>query len=153
MATGSGTGTPATTVTYNDNLSASRDKVRFNIGDTVSGSGPRPSDGNFTDDEIAGLISIEGTWQRAVAGAMERLAREWTRHATFAADGLKLNRSDIAKGWREEAAAWRKRFGYTVPIKVAGQINQDAYSDDVTNDDMRTSSDYEGQWEYVTPKA
>jgi len=152
MATGSGTGTPATIVTYDDALSTDRDRVRFHIGDTVSGAGPRPADRNFTDDEIAGMVTNEGSWQRAVANGLERLAREWNRHTTFKADGLSVNRSDIAKGYRADALDWRKRFGYTVPAYVAGQINVDGYSDDITSDDVNTSSDYEGEWYYVVPK-
>lgn len=133
--------------TYVDSLATDRDKVRFDLGDTTFNAGPRPDDGNFTDDEIAGMITKEGTWQRAVALGLERLAREWIRHPTFKADGLSLNRSDIAKGYREEAKIQRKAFGRTVPAYVAGQINQDGYSDDVTNDDINTASDYEdGQY-------
>ena len=136
---------------YNDSLSTNRDKVRFHLGDTVVEAGPLPNDGNFSDDELDGLISAEGTWQRAVAAGLERLAIAWTRHPTFKADGLSLNRSDIAKGYREDAQNWRKQYGYTRPTYVAGQITKDAYSDDVTSDDVDTSSEYEGDFEYVRP--
>jgi len=152
MASLTGTGTPATTVTYNDALATNRDKIRFAINDTVSGSGPRPSDGNFTDDELTALVTNEGTWQRAVAAAFERLAAEWTRHTTFRADGLSLNRSDIAKGYREDAKRWRTQYGYTRPTYVAGQITKDAYSDDITSDDVDTGSGYESSFEYVRPE-
>jgi hypothetical protein len=136
---------------YIGDLSTNRDKVRFHLNDTDPGNGPLPEDRNFSDNEIDGLITAEGTWQRAIAAGLEALARAWTRHPTFKADGLNLNRSDIAKGYREEAKNWRARFGYTIPIKVAGQIPVDAYSDDVTTDDVDTTSEYEGKWEYVTP--
>lgn len=139
--------------TYIGNLSTDRDKIRFHLNDTDPGQGPLPEDKNFADTEIDGLITQEGTWERAVAAGLEMLARAWTRHPTFRADGLSLNRSDIAKGYREDAMNWRKRFGYTIPIKTAGQIPVDGYSDDVTTDDVQTSGDYEGEWEYVTPKA
>ena len=139
-------------VTYTDTLLTDRDKVRFHLGDVTENAGPRPSDGNFSDAEIAGLITAEGSWQRAVAAGLERLAVEWTRNPTFKADGLTLNRSDIAKGYREAAEIWRTQFGRTIPAYVAGQINVDNYSDDITNDDVNTSSDYEGDWYYVVPK-
>ena len=139
--------------TYSDTLTTDRDKIRFYLGDVTEDSGPRPSDANFSDNEIAGLVTAEGTWQRAVAAGFERLAAEWRRHPTFKADGLSLNRSDIAKGFWEQAQDWRDKFGSTVPIKVAGQITQDAYSDDVTNDDLTTSGDYDGDWYYVVPEA
>jgi len=128
-----------------------RDKVRSAIGDVTENAGPRPSDANFADEEIAAFITQEGTWQRAIAAAMERLAREWTRHPTFKADGLSINRSDIAKGWRKDAEDQRKQFGRTVPIYVAGQINKDGYSDDVTNDDVDTGGDYDDRQYSVYP--
>ena len=137
--------------TYTDTLATDRDRVRFALNDVTENSGPRPADANFSDAEIAGLITNEGTWQRATAAGLERLAGEWTRHPTFKADGLTLNRSDIAKGYREDAKQWRKEFGTTRPMRVAGQINVDGYSDDITNDDMQTSSEYGGRFTYVTP--
>ncbi len=138
---------------YNDALSSDRDKVRFHLDDTVINAGPLPADANFSDDELDGLIDAEGTWQRAVAAGFGLLASRWIRYPTFRADGLSLNRSDIAKGYREEAKTWRTRFGYTIPIKTAGQIPIDGYSDDITTDDVNTSGEYDGKWEYVTPRA
>ena len=138
--------------TYSDTLATDRDRVRFALGDVVENSGPRPDDANFSDAEIAGLITNEGTWQRAVAAGLERLAREWTRHPTFKADGLTLNRSDIAKGYREDAKNWRKEFGTTRPMHVAGQITKDGYSDDIASDDVETTSEYGGEFVYVRPK-
>ena len=138
--------------TYSDSLATDRDKVRFYLGDVVSGSGPRPADGNLSDAEIAGLITAEGTWQRAVGAGFERLASEWTRYPSFKADGLSLNRSDIAKGYTEQALSWRKRYGTTTPIYVAGQITKDAYSDDVASDDVDATGDYAGrEFEYARP--
>ncbi len=138
--------------TYLGTLTTDRDNVRFHLGDTAENAGPRPADANFTDAEIDGLIAAEGSWQRAVAAGFERLAAEWTRYPSFKADGLSLNRSDIAKGYREQARAWRGDFPRPVPVYVAGQITKDAYSDDVTSDDVDTSGDYSGaEFEYVRP--
>ena len=137
--------------TYLDTLATDRDKVRFNLRDTIEDEGPLPDDLNFSDDEIAGMITIEGTWQRAVANGLEALARAWIRYPTFKADGLSLNRSDIAKGYQAEAKTWRGRFGSTIPVVVAGQITKDAYSDDVASDDVNTGSEYESSFQYVTP--
>lgn len=138
--------------TYTDTLATDRDKVRFYLGDVAEDAGPRPADANFSDAEIAGLVTAEGTWQRAVAAGFERLATEWTRYPSFKADGLSLNRSDIAKGYREQALEWRKKYGVTAPVYVAGQITKDAYSDDVTSDDVDTSGDYSGhEFEYTRP--
>lgn len=140
------------TFTYSDGADTDLNRVRERLGDTVSGAGPRPADGNFTDAQITRLIADEGSWQRAVAAGFERLATEWTRFPTFKADGLALNRSDIAEGYRKQAADWRKRYGTTSPVYVAGQITRDAYSDDVASDDVDTAGDYSGsEFEYVRP--
>jgi hypothetical protein len=138
--------------TYVGTLATDLDRVRFSLGDTVSGAGPRPADGNFTDAEIAGLIALEGSWQRAVGAGFERLAAEWTRYPNFSTDGLRVDRSDIAAGFQAQAAKWRKDFPRPVGVKVAGQITKDAYSDDVTSDAVDTSGDYAGhEFEYVRP--
>ncbi len=140
-----------TDFSYRATLGTDRDKVRYYLQDVVLGAGPRPADGNFTDSEINGLITAEGSWQRAVAGGFETLAAAWRRYPSFKADGLSLNRSDIAKGYAEDAKGWRKRFGTAIPVGVAGIIRVDGYSDDVASDSVRTSSEYESTFEYVRP--
>ena len=138
--------------TYNDALATDRDRVRFALGDVTLNAGPRPADGNFSDAEIAGLVTLEGSWQRAVGAAFERLAAEWTRYPNFATDGLKVDRSDIAAGYQAQAKQWRKDFPRPVGVKVAGQITKDAYSDEVASDDVDTSGDYAGhEFEYTRP--
>ena len=72
----------AVTVTYLGDLTTDLDKVRFYVRDTESGSGPRPDtdSSNFSDDELNGLITLEGSWSRAVAGIYEALAAEWGQY-------------------------------------------------------------------------
>jgi hypothetical protein len=135
--------------TYIGDLSTDRDKVRFHLGDTDPRDGPLPSDKNFTDNEIDGLIDAEGTWQRAVAAGFEALAAAWARYPSFKADGLSLSRSDIVKAYKDEAAKWRRDYGRTRGVNVAGIIKRDGYSDDVTSDDVDTDSEYEADFEYV----
>jgi len=140
------------THTYDPDLTTNSDKVRFHIGDTVEDSGPRPSDDNFSDEELDALVSANGTWQRAVAAALRVLATEWTRYPSFQADGLRLDRTAIAKGYIDQAATWEKRFGIPVPVVTAGIIRVDGYSDDITNDDVDVQGEYGHKFEYVTPR-
>jgi len=120
--------------TYDDALSTSRDKVRFYLQDTIEDSGPKPGDGNFSDDEIDGLITAEGSWQKAVAAGFETLASAWRRYPNFSADGLRLDRSAIANGYAADAKEWRKRYGYaTTNAGYTATTRVDAYSDDVDN--------------------
>jgi len=118
--------------TYVGDLSTDLDKVRFYIVDSVEDSGPLPADANFADATLNGLITAEGTWQRATAAAFETLAAAWTRHVTFTADGLSLSRSDIADGYTEKAALWRKRWG-SASGHVATLDREDAYTGTTTD--------------------
>lgn len=135
MATGAGTGTPASnTLTYSDMLSTDLDRVRFYLQDTVAGAGPKPADGNFTDAEITALIATEGTWQLAVAGGFETLASAWRRYPNFTADGLTLNRTAIADGYAKQASEWRAKAGPSKSYARAGSrapTRVDGYSSDV----------------------
>ena len=124
------------TITYIGDLSTNLDRVRFHLGDKVEGSGPQPEDGNFSDEELTGLITDEATWQRAVAGGFEILASMWTKHVTFTFGRMEAsNQSDIAKMYTAMAADWRKRFG-TTQMQVGGSrrvVRQDAFSDNLDN--------------------
>lgn len=125
------------TVTYVGDLSTDLDCVRFYLGDMVASSGPRPSDANFTDAELNGLITLEGSWQKAVAAGFERLAAEWRRYPSFSADGLSLSRSDIANGFQEQAREWRAKYGSTVSTVTSNALTRvDGYSDDIAADEV-----------------
>lgn len=138
--------------TYDDTLGTDLGRVRFHLGDVVENAGPRPDDANFADAELNGLITVEGSWHRAVAGGFERLAVEWLRYPTFKADGLSLNRSDIAKGYQKLAATWRARFGSPTPTHVVGAIRKDGYSDDISSTDVTVGGEYKGSFRYIRPK-
>jgi len=141
-------------ITYIGDLSTDRDKVRFYLQDTVEASGPKPSEGNFTDAEVDGLINLEGSWQRAVAAGLEALAVAWSRYADLTVGPRKESLSQIAARYQKLAEEWRERYGSATmrPVYVAGQVRVDGYSDDVASDDVDTSSEYGADFEYVTPK-
>ena len=120
--------------TYVGDLSTNRDKVRFYLGDKVEDSGPRPSDGNYTDAEIDGLITVEGSYQRAIAAGFETLSAEWRKYPSFKADGLSLNRTDIADGYAAQAKEWRRKYGGSGGGMGSQAVTRrDGYSDDIDN--------------------
>ncbi len=121
--------------TYVGDLSTDLDKVRFYIQDTVSGSGPKPSGTNFTDAEIGGLVTAEGTWQRAVAACFESLAAIWRTRYDFTTEGQSFRRSGVAEGFAKDAAKWRKDFGGTARASDSAVTRIDAYSDDIDSDE------------------
>jgi len=132
----------AAPITYVGDLVSDLDRIRFHIGDTVSGSGPKPSDANFTDAELGALLTIEGTWQRAVANALETLATLWARQVTFSAGDMSASLSNIATQYRESAADWRKRFGYAggTSSGSSATTRADGYSNDLDCVTMESST-------------
>jgi hypothetical protein len=119
--------------TYSDDLALDKDRVRFALGDTVLRSGPKPADANFSDAEIAGVIVIEGTWQRATAALFEALASLWARHVTFGADGMSASLSDVAEQYRASAKEWRQKHGGGSTSGSQAVIRADGYSQDIDN--------------------
>jgi hypothetical protein len=135
MATGSGTGTPAAgTFTYTDTLLTDRDKVRFEIGDVVSGSGPRPHSGytNFTDNEISAVVTREGSWGAAAAKLAEVLASEWTAAAgDVSMADYRENYTARAEYFRKRAQDLRTQYGGGVSVTQVAPTRVDGFSDDV----------------------
>ncbi len=131
-------------ITYNDDLSTDRDKIRFFIGDKVYGKGPKPMIDdedpictNFTDDELDGMIALSGSWEEAVANAYDTLAALWVPFPTYQADNFAISRSHIARNFQEQAKLWRDTHGLaggSYKFGAAGSrpiTRVDAYSDDL----------------------
>lgn len=97
--------------TYDADFTTDRDKVRHYIRDTVEFEGKLPDDVNFSDAEIEGFITVEGSWQRAVAAAFEALAAAWIPHVTYQADEMAISLSHAARNYQTQAEYWRKRYG------------------------------------------
>ena len=119
--------------TYNADLSTDRDKLRRAIGDVTEDSGMLPTGANFTDAELDSFVSEEGTWQKAVAYACETLANAWATSVTFKADGVSVNRSDVAEMWREMADTWRAKYGGATRGGAAAVKRADGYRPDLSN--------------------
>ncbi len=112
--------------TYLGTLATDRDKVRFYIQDKTENSGPLPSDGNFTDAEIDGLLTAEGNWEQAVAAAFEALEAAWAGYADWQVGPRRESASQIAERYAQKAEVWRdKQQG-----GVATLTRTDAYTDD-----------------------
>ena len=98
--------------TYSDTLLTDHDKVRFWLQDTVDGQGQKPQNDNFSDGEIDALVTIEGTWQLAVAAGFETLAAAWQSKTSFSVFNGSYSRSDAAKGYLALAEKWREDYGF-----------------------------------------
>ena len=124
------------TFTYLGTLATDLDNVRFNIGDITDGTGIRPSGANFTDEEINGLVTREGSWQRATAAIYETLAAEYARFVNLTLGPRREDMSDAAKMYKDLAKKWRAEYGSVSVTRAGSQsfIRVDGYSDDIASD-------------------
>ena len=121
-------------VTYTDTLLTNRDKIRFYIQDTTASSGPKPGGDNFSDNEIAGLVTAEGNWQRAVAAAFETLAGLWGQYVDISVGPRREAMSQTAARYASLAEDWRDRHGSTSGAGTRFVTRTDGYSQDVAAD-------------------
>lgn len=80
-------------------------EVRFLIGDDIIGTGVLPNGDNFSDAQIEHALTASGQVTKAAAARLAaNLARRWAiLPQTFTADGLTINRGDMAKKWSDLA--------------------------------------------------
>jgi hypothetical protein len=109
------------TFTYLGTLATDLDKVRFHVGDTSSatGAGVRPDGTNFTDEELTGLLSVEGSWGRAVAGAFATLAGLFAQQVDITLGPRREALSQAAERYSALSAEWRKIHGYPAAATAA----------------------------------
>jgi transcription initiation factor IIE alpha subunit len=126
------------TFTYVGTLTTDLDKIRFKIQDTVSGSGVKPNNGNFTDEEIAGLLAIEGNnINRTVAALYEALAVAWAKFIDTKMGSRDEKLSQVAANYLKLATKWRDDYGYGSSILVTGFATRvDGYSDDIDSGEI-----------------
>lgn len=98
------------TFNYSDTLTSDQDKIRFRIGDTQANAGPRPDRRNYSNEEIAFILTEETEVNASIAHCFEILSSEWTSfslsetgaQASFNAKGVADEYSDLASEWRKK---------------------------------------------------
>lgn len=95
------------TFSYSTDLLTDKDRVRFYIGDTTSGSGPKPSGGNYSDEEIASLFEVEGSWQQVVAALFENLSTLYAGYVDTKVGSRDEKLSQLADNYAKQATQWR----------------------------------------------
>ena len=123
--------------TYLGNLSTDLDKVRFHIGDTAASAGPLPSQANFTDAELTGLLSTAGSVNKAVSAAMAGISARWASYANISVGPRKEDYATIAEAWSKRQAEWNAQHGVklTSTASVAFVTRVDGFSDDIAADE------------------
>jgi hypothetical protein len=130
------------TFTYAGDMSTDLEKVRFHIGDTVSSAGPRPStvaaSTNFTDEELGGVISTQGSWQKAVAAVFDALASAWAVFPDSKVGQRSESLSQVSDNYRKLAARWYDEYGASGDglAGASSAIRQDGYGDDYEADEV-----------------
>ena len=122
------------TFTYIGTLVTDLDKIRFKVQDTASGSGPKPTGTNFTDEEINGLLAIEGTVNQTVAALFEALASIWGHYVDTRIGPRDEKLSQIAERYAKQAKEWRDEYGYgdnATTLATGYVTRQDGYSDNI----------------------
>jgi hypothetical protein len=122
------------TFTYAGTLTTDLDLVRFHIGDTADGDGPRPgSTSNYTDAELEAIITAEGGWGRASARMLEVLSNEWTAEAgRVAVADYSEDYTKRAELYAERARELRLRYGGRRATTQPSVTRVDGFSDDVS---------------------
>jgi hypothetical protein len=139
-------------VTYVGDLSTDLDKVRFHLNDKTHDDGPLPGGSNFTDAELNGLITEQGTWQRAVATGFDALETAWANYADKSVGPRSESMSQIAERYAKKRDEWVKRHGLAGTAGSVFLQRVDQYSDDVPHDEIDdgeyTSATDDGYFEW-----
>lgn len=118
------------TFTYIGDLSTNLDEIRFAIQDTVSGSGIKPSGGNFTDEEINGLLSLEVTTGRTIARIYETLAVSYANYVDTKIGSRDEKLSKISDNYRALASQWRANHGGGGTVISIGSLDEGISEDE-----------------------
>lgn len=97
--------------TYIGDLSTDLDKLRFEIGDTVSAAGVLPDGSNIPDATLNAVLTQEGSVGLAAARVCESLARAWAKIASSQSVGGRSEANNQVTNWSNQAQELRRQFG------------------------------------------
>lgn len=118
-----------------DPLTVEISKVRFELGDTVAGSGPRANRTNFTDEELTMVLDAQGALGAAnrpmqtVAALCETLSREWTKVASISVGPRSQQFGSVAAEWAKRAASLTLLYGSVGFVFSVTPARADGYAD------------------------
>ena len=125
------------TFTYLGTLATDLDKVRLYCGDSSNApdAGIKPGGYNFQDAEINGLVTAEGSWQRAVAAVFEILAALFAQEVDEKNDKISMMYSQKAARYQAMAKQWRDKYGtatgFAGTVTTSALTRIDGFSDDI----------------------
>jgi len=109
------------TTTYSyEPFTAEKDRVRFHSGDVdVADSGSRAF---FSDEEITALITLEGTWQKAVIACIKNMIARLSTQPTMRADWLQTDWGNAIKGLQDLLKLKAAELGVSSGRSVTGSV-------------------------------
>lgn len=108
-----------TTYSYSP-FTADKDKVRYHCGDVdVADSGARAF---FSDEEITALITLEGTWQKAVVSCIKNMIARLSTQPTLRADWLQTDYATAIKGLNDLLKLKAAELGVSSGRAVTGSV-------------------------------
>lgn len=117
--------------TYVGDLSTDLDKLRFEIGDTVSGAGVLPDGSNIPDATLNAVLTQEGSVGLAAARVCESLARAWTKIAASISVGSRSESNQQVANWTAQAEQLRQQYGQRAGTAAGlfsvGMVRGDGY--------------------------
>lgn len=105
-----------TTYTYDPTLISEdgKDRMRFELGDTVIEGGPMTSP--LCDEEYEAVITDSKSWKRAKLRLLEAIVMKLSYEVNTSIDGLSYSLSDRANRWREMLKELKKELSSGVPM-------------------------------------
>lgn len=107
------------TWSYSPALATAKDRVRFKVGDTDT------TDQLISDEEVAGVLSVQANEALAAAQLAEAIAGRFSRKAAFSNGSLSMQADQQAKAYMELAARLRSQASqdaiHQVGILVGGR--------------------------------
>lgn len=109
------------TFTYEGDLATDLDRIRFEIQDTAaSPSGVKPGGANFTDEEIAGVLTVAGSVNAAIGLLYKALWIVWARYVDTRIGPRDEKLSQVAANYKTLATAYG---AISVGSVTTGSIN------------------------------
>lgn len=99
------------TFLYDNTLITDLGRLRFEIGDIVSGAGVLPDSTNIPDETLNAILAQEGSVGLAAARICESMARHWARMAEGVTVGARSETNKQAAAWRQMGLDLREQYG------------------------------------------
>ena len=116
-------------MTFSYSLSTDIGQLRFELGDTVIGTGVKSDGSNFTDEELQYLLTREGSLPLATAAACETLARDWAKIATVSLGQHSEQLGKVSAEYMARAIDIRNMVGGAFSTFSIAPNRVDGYSD------------------------